>query len=424
MPSGLLISVGGSPQPILRSIHDFKPEYVMYFVSRETRCIVRGKVEPALLYRPTDHEILVTPNGEDLYASVVTLMRRVPELLEQWQIGYDDLRVDYTGGTKPMAAAMALALHDRVSNYSYVGGRSRDKDGLGVVQNGHEEIITVQNPWDVLAVKALRNCILLYRNHHFLPAAEEAKEAASKTNRLASLFTALADLAVGCYAWDTFRHKEAKQRLNKARAAFDKMACVESCGIFGKVVSELDDCIFFLDTVCLQLEGKGGGENLIKDIIANAIRRADDGYHYDDAVSRLYSAIEKAAKVRLQVQYGINNGDVDLSRILDEQLRGELEQQCRDARDGRVKLPLHKSYSLLSQLGDPLGQKYVENSETLHNLLNVRNDSLLAHGFKPVKQETFETMLAVTLDFIGAGRADLPRFPELREDRFETLLWG
>jgi len=40
------------------------------------------------------------------------------------------------------------------------------------------------------------------------------------------------------------------------------------------------------------------------------------------------------------------------------------------------------------------------------------NYSLLAHGFNPVREEIFEKMLMVALDFMGITRDELPVFPQ------------
>jgi hypothetical protein len=40
---------------------------------------------------------------------------------------------------------------------------------------------------------------------------------------------------------------------------------------------------------------------------------------------------------------------------------------------------------------------------------------LLVHGWRPVASELFERMLALTLDFLGVERRDLPALPVMPE---------
>jgi len=48
-------------------------------------------------------------------------------------------------------------------------------------------------------------------------------------------------------------------------------------------------------------------------------------------------------------------------------------------------------YELLTEFEDPLGVKFAEAKE-LHDKLGRRNDSILAHGLKPVDKNTFDIL--------------------------------
>ncbi len=419
----LLISVGGSAEPLIRSIDDKRPEYIIYFASRDSRQVVRQQVEPQLEHRPRDHEIVVTPDESNLLACVRELMRELPRMLALWNLDYPDFQGDYTGGTKTMSAALVLALLGRGASYSYVGGDLRTKKGLGTVESGHEVLLTLQNPWDVLAVNSLRDIALLFNNHHFRPAATLATDAAAKTEGLRPLFKALENMSLAYFHWDTFHYKPALQRLNSAHAAIEKMLVASAVDALEELRRSLATNILALEELAEESRGNAGGPATVRDIMANAIRRADDGHHYHDAVARLYSAIEKAAKVGLRERHGLDNGNLELGRIEDQALREELAMQCTDSRDGRVKLPLHRSFKLLQALGDPLGSRYTARENDLRNLLNIRNDSLLAHGFKNVDEKTFVGMLALALEFLGMKSDDLPTFPVLDSERLGRGFW-
>ena len=72
------------------------------------------------------------------------------------------------------------------------------------------------------------------------------------------------------------------------------------------------------------------------DLIANADRRARIEGKYEDAVARLYSALERGAKFRLQRQYAISTEDVKPAR-LPEALRDEYVQKYGDIRHGKIR---------------------------------------------------------------------------------------
>ncbi len=55
----LIVSVGGSPQPVIHSLNSQQPEYIVYFCSRGSRSVVRQQIEPALTFSPQDHDLKI-----------------------------------------------------------------------------------------------------------------------------------------------------------------------------------------------------------------------------------------------------------------------------------------------------------------------------------------------------------------------------
>ena len=121
----------------------------------------------------------------------------------------------------------------------------------------------------------------------------------------------------------------------------------------------------------------------VADLINNAERRAEES-KYDDAVARLYRTMELIAQYRLRKNYGI-----DPSNAETEKIPQSLMEKWNIPKDRKtVKLALNSDYELLDALGDPLGQKYMEDRK-LKNLLLKRNASILAHGQTPVTKQTY-----------------------------------
>jgi hypothetical protein len=179
---GLLISVGGSPNPIALSIDYHRPEKVIFFASRDSRPEIETKVRPLTTHRWTDQEIITTENHEDLTRCLETLADELPRKLDLLGLGPQNLVVDYTGGTKTMSAALVLATINAPVRYSYVGGKVRTKEGLGVVLDGSEAVLLNPNPWDVLALDLRRRIARQFNAGHFAEARETAAEAAAKVS--------------------------------------------------------------------------------------------------------------------------------------------------------------------------------------------------------------------------------------------------
>jgi CRISPR-associated protein (TIGR02710 family) len=150
----------------------------------------------------------------------------------------------------------------------------------------------------------------------------------------------------------------------------------------------------------------------VLDLIANADRRARIEGKYEDAVARLYSGLERAARFRLRRQYRINTEDVKREQ-LPEVLREEYTPKYLDPRDGKLKVPLVAAYRLLEALGDELGGAFTLRQEEILELLNLRNSSPLGHGESPVGADGYERFRSVLIALLALDESALPRFPEL-----------
>jgi len=234
--------------------------------------------------------------------------------------------------------------------------------------------------------------------------------------------------AEGYYLWDNFHYDKASAELRKAESRLRAVCNATSNSRLRDFHQELAGTVAFLETVVAEVNqlvkskpaaGRAAavvvdGTAIIRDLIANAVRRAEAEFKCDDAVARHYSAIEKSAKIRLKVSHGIDNSDVLPGQIPEGAFRDLLLKECVNDRNGnKIQLPLHRSFELLKLLGDELGTAYGESQEELGRVLTTRNMSLLAHGFEPVKQETYEKMLRIALRFLSIEKDALPRFPAM-----------
>jgi CRISPR-associated protein (TIGR02710 family) len=169
----------------------------------------------------------------------------------------------------------------------------------------------------------------------------------------------------------------------------------------------------------------GNEKYIIADLLNNAMRRIEEG-KYDDAVARLYRAIEFTAQIRLK-ELGLidekrlkDNGVfailmIKLAERLDQETieKYKRDQKAKDLENGVIKIGLAKDYDLLYDLGDNLGKKFVGDENGLQKLLKSRNNSILAHSLKPVEKETAEELFEKVK---GYTRAVLPELDELLED--------
>lgn len=136
----LLMTVGGSPEPLRHSLAHSRPEGVVFVASTATLPIVQDLV--GRLPAGTWHETVFVRHHEDLLACLEASRAALALVLDR-HANPHELLVDFTGGTKAMSAAVVLATHATGCGYAYVGGDARTKDGVGIVLDGHNALRVV-----------------------------------------------------------------------------------------------------------------------------------------------------------------------------------------------------------------------------------------------------------------------------------------
>jgi CRISPR-associated protein (TIGR02710 family) len=405
----MLVSVGGSPNQVVYTLSQNRPEYILFFVSPETQATLLGIIRKL----PDDYQcrafdIIRTDSGDSLSDCLRALREALPGKLSQWGLKMEDLLVDYTGGTKSMAAALVLATIERVPRYSYVGGLERDRGGTGVVVDGRECMLYYENPWQVLALEERKRVGVLFDAARYEAARQELERIAGLVEQEERQYwQELARLVEGYRDWDDFRHADAQRKIGVALKFLGPIAVARRDSVLSGLLEQVREHLQFLGRV---ISREGRDEAYIWDLIGNAGRRAELEHKYEDAVARLYSCLERAARFRLQRRYGIATEDVR-PEALPQALREEFERRYSDPGDGKIRLPLKASYRLLRELRDELGARFMEREEEIGDLLLMRNGSPLGHGEAPVGEEGYRRFRDAVLELLGSGSEQIPRFP-------------
>jgi CRISPR-associated protein (TIGR02710 family) len=376
----------------------------------ETKKMIDAEILPNLDFKYRHYDWIVTPNAELLSECYRHLVKKIPEMIEKWELDLGDICVDYTGGTKTMSVALALATIDKSCCYSYVGGGERSKGGVGVVIDGNERMYFLENPWDEIAQVEKREACILFNKARYATAVdifEKCVERVSEDQK--PLFRALFEIATGYDLWDRFKHSEARKHLFKCRETLTALSSEKK--EIKPLVRQLETNIEFLEAL---LSGNKPSIFYYRDLLANAKRRADLEKKHDDAVARLYRAIEVLGQSELKNSYGIETSNVK-EELIPEDLRAEYRQKYRDKYDSKIKLPLWASYQLLKALGSDLARRFFNHYEgKIRPLLNVRNNSILAHGFAPIDERSFRKLLDSVLEVSETKEEDIPEFPLLK----------
>lgn len=406
MAKAMILSVGGSPDVQIASLRHHKPETVCFYASQESIDRV-AETKQAIDHRIKDHKVIV-PDIADLTGCYQKAME-CAAFLEEQGLSPNEILVDLTGGTKVMSAAVTLLAISKGYSITYTSGEERDRNGVGMVISGSEQVFEQVNPWEALAIDERRKAALYANSFQFDAALAAFSAALSKAQQpaLRRYLRGVISAITAYAAWDRFQHGEATDPLKTGITELESYAEITGDAAVRELVEGLQTNLAFLNQLREKSRGfKELANGHLLDLLANAWRRGREG-RYDDAVARLYRSLELAAQLALK-KYSIDTGDVRLEQI-PEPIRDEYQRKYSSK--GKIKIPLEASLRLLEELRDELGERYSSHGTELRKILDSRNSSILAHGSQPIKQSTFEKFFTIVLEFAGVDKNQLPSFP-------------
>src|SRR2546428_8912826 len=109
MPHAMIVSLGGSPEPLIKTLSEQCPQIVCFLASQESVDLV-GKVKDGATSAGVsfrDYKVLVEDINDLAHCYQKALA--CADWVTQQGIPAAEVVVDYTGGTKTMTAALVLA---------------------------------------------------------------------------------------------------------------------------------------------------------------------------------------------------------------------------------------------------------------------------------------------------------------------------
>ncbi|MBN1141877.1 MAG: TIGR02710 family CRISPR-associated protein [Deltaproteobacteria bacterium] len=376
----LVITVGGSHQPIITAIKETHPAHTCFVCSDKDpgtgkpgsniQILGEGYVikahpqdgKPTLPNIPSQTGLaseqfeVVTVEADDLDNAFMTLLASLENLRSRFPQG--KLVADYTGGTKSMSAALVLAALE-------VQGAE-----LQLVTGNRTDLIKVHDGTQYSSL-AISDAVRLHRSMapHLASwgrfAYDEAAAGldaipAPPNNSLRHRLFRARDLSRAFAAWDRFDHTEARRLL-------DSYAPV--------VAQNLQSHFNTLRSITGDSPRKEPAQLL--DLWRNAERRAAQG-RFDDAVARIYRLLEWSAQWFLRSRFGIDCSDIPAEKI-------PAGLPLSAGRDGKIQAPLFSAWEMVGALSTgPFSTFFRDHRENLLGHLKMRNHSILAHGLSPI----------------------------------------
>lgn len=388
-PVILLCTVGGSHEPILTALRHTTPDFT---------CFICTDRDPATGRPGSDVQILgkgscIKKSPRDETPSLPNIPTQAGLREEQYQVvrvPADDLDevfrilrntihdlglrfpgarllADYTGGTKTMTAGLvSAALESDGVELQLVTGSRAD---LIKVRSGMEAV-TQANVERVRLERAMRPYVEAWRRYAYAEAYQGLAALPRPRDRtLAARLALLRDLSRGLDAWDQFEHGAALELLEPYRPRI------------GAGWSSLLAALKRLTT-----EDEAQEPARLFDLWRNAERRAAQG-RYDDAVARVYRLLEWSAQWLLRSRCGIDTSNVPPDRVPPGMALTPNDK-------GRIQVGLMAAWELLAhhQPDSPGSAFFRTERNALLNWLQMRNHSILAHGFQPVAETDWRAL--------------------------------
>jgi len=394
MKRALIVTVGTGTRPdvdivrpLVKTIKDSRPDFLVMAVTAASREHGERIAKELGIREDKDEFQMVTLEGFDDFQRVFRDLNEVHRDLARRGYSPEEIQLDFTSGTKAMSSgAVCSAIYNQCQSFKYVTGDRRN----GVVVDDTERFLSF-SPNEIYALHDMKLAQTLIYRLRFATAAEILSNINRRTISPCDQQEVQDLMAVTRVyrAWDLFDHATA-------------INVIKTINWGSMLVREFQPGEAALDLLN-RLGSSSTGEtgDLLVDLYNNSIRRGIEG-KYDDAVARLYRAVELLAQSILNRTYGIKSNDVDLTLIPDT-MRSTLEQHRSE--DGVIRIGLVLNYKVLAALGDPVGAHFMS-SDRLQGRLKERNVSILAHGTTPVSKRLFKSLLSDVCSLIQVSISD------------------
>lgn len=349
MPTILVLTVGGSPEPLLHHLAAEAWDRVVFVASEDdpssgrpgSHATVPDLVKRAQLDAARVETLLVPADDPGV------IHERCLARLRAARDASDRVVADYTGGTKSMSAMLLLAALTEAAEVAVVLGPRTDHTK---VRSGTEQVVRIDTS-GVESRWALDVAARAWRRFDYAAAAEAL---ATLRRPTAEASRALA-LSRGYARW----------------VAFDYAGARELLAPFGRFVPAMPA----LTALASEQPTRDGDAVRVADLWLASERHARAA-RYDLAVLLLYRANEAIAQWALLWEHGVDPGDVAPDAAIAD--------LASETHTGRRVLGQHAAWQALARLGGALAAVAASTERSRLDLSVRRNESVLAHGATPL----------------------------------------
>lgn len=441
----LVMSVGTSYEPLVLDIQLTRPKKILFLYTEETESVLDKIVSycklPVCIF---DKRQVHETNPIDTY-------REIKGAYLRWKRP-EKIYIDFTGGTKAMSAAAAMAGAMIQVQLIYVGTNEYLSD-FRKPNPGSETLYFIDNPLALFGDLEIEKAFVLFTENNYAGAKEKLKvlkEDVPEPNIRQQLNFSY-QLAKAYEAWDALEFVEAYEYMAQLNREIRRDFAMHPEFLMMDFRDQLMRQEQILQYLCqipellqerkqLQvLKNKEKMSALMFTMYENALIREQQD-KYDMATLLLYRLLEMIEQKRLAV-YNLYVSKMDYLQItynleqtpeVEDMSAKERMEWLKDSmkyikkqvfkKDANVYLPeqisLLEGFMLLLVLGDEISQqkngKELDKLKRIRSMVYLRNNSIFAHGLGPVAKGDFlkfkEFVQSMFRDFCRIEQIDFDKY--------------
>nr|THJ79182.1 TIGR02710 family CRISPR-associated protein [Acetivibrio thermocellus] len=408
----MVLTLGTSYEPLVLSISVLKPEKVLILYTDKSHHLLDDVIEFTKL-KPSQY-VATDVDAEN----PLQLYRKIKDVYEKWGRPRN-IYVDFTGGTKSMAAGCAMAGSAIGAKLIYIAGNFLTD--LRKPEPGSEKLCYIDDPYTVFGDLEREQAISLFNKMDYVSAYrifEELEQRVPGTKE----YSALKYISKAYNAWDSLDISGAADNLSKCYEIVVTEGKIDKSFVLNSHIEKLEKqlgVIRVLEKIhCSEEAAKNKSvifDNigyLIANLYQNAMRR-EKQEKYEMASLLLYRILEIVEQKRLW-NYGVDTSDADFTKLCEDE-KVLLEKANKIIRSVKgfnewkqldKKISLLAGYILLAAVGDDIIKtkkpgKEIDSINRLRNKVEARNNSIFAHGYEFISKEKYNEFKKVVEDYMN-----------------------
>lgn len=408
----LIVTVGGSPQPVIHAIEDNKPDFVYFLCStgkseqasdltieNETQLIRKGKCphcnkeyttvlkSPPLISKTslnTEQYQIMRVTNTDLLGEILHACALIEADIALRFGGSPRIIANYTGGTKTMTMGLGAFALQRIPEWE-VQVQSAERENIIKIESG--DVTQLQDISTYLLQSIQRELEQVDENFEYERAIGQIETALSRYPLAQTVKEKLNRVLHGLKMMAAWQNLDYLEAVNEAKKLDPGMRDEYAESI--QRLEWIQNILKFLmqENPKATLDKKISGVEIIEDIAEKAGIRARQ-QRYEEAIAHLYRVTEMLAQLVLRRDYQIMTGDI---RLENASIPPESKTWLsgRKTNSGKLQIGLMDAYRLLAELGHPLGAYWSEHQNPLKSYIETRNQAFSGHGFQPVDKNVW-----------------------------------